>query len=74
MICLLNVTLKTSTRIWNFHRFPKKRPKGRIKGNKSTKTEREGELLFDHKLRKFYIQKGDEIIGFYDTMTEAFLL
>lgn len=52
--------------------FPEKRPKGRIKGTKVNKTEREGELLFDHKLRKFYIKKGDEIIGFYDTMTEAF--
>ena len=42
--------------------FPEKRPK----------TEREGEILFDHKMRKFYIKKGEEIIGHYDTMTEAF--
>ena len=52
--------------------FPEKRPKGRIKGTKVNKTEREGEILFDHKLRKFYIKRGDETIGSYDTMTEAF--
>lgn len=52
--------------------FPEKRPKGRIKGTKFNKTEREGEILFDHKIRKFFIQKGEEIIGRYDTMTEAF--
>ncbi len=52
--------------------FPEKRPKGRIKGTKVNKTEREGEILFNHKIRKFYIQKGDDIIGYYDTMTEAF--
>ena len=52
--------------------FPERRPKGRIKGTKVNKTEREGEILFDHKMRKFYIQKGNEIIGHYDSMTEAF--
>ena len=52
--------------------FPEKRPKGRIKGNKINKKEREGEILFDHKNRKFYIKKGDKSIGSYDTMTEAF--
>lgn len=52
--------------------FPEKRPKGRIKGTKVNKGEREGEILFNHKMRKFYIQKGEEIIGYYDTMTEAF--
>jgi hypothetical protein len=52
--------------------FPEKRPKGRIKGTKINKKEREGEILFNHKLRKFYIQKGHEIIGHYDTMTEAY--
>jgi hypothetical protein len=52
--------------------FPEKRPKGRIKGTKVNKTEREGEILFNHKIRKFYIQKGEEVIGQYDTMTEAF--
>ncbi len=52
--------------------FPKKRPKGRIKGTKVNKEEREGEILFNHKIRKFYIKRGDEIIGNYDTMTEAF--
>lgn len=52
--------------------FPERRPKGRIKGTTFNKKEREGEILFDHKIRKFYIQKGEEIIGHYDTMTEAF--
>ncbi len=52
--------------------FPEKRPKGRIKGIKVNKEEREGEILFDHKLRSFYIQKGEKIIGYYETMTEAF--
>ena len=52
--------------------FPEKRPRGRLKGNQVNKTEREGEIKFDHKLRKFYIKKGDEVIGSYDTMTEAF--
>ena len=52
--------------------FPEKRPKGRIKGTKVNKTIREGEILFNHKIRKFYIKKGEEIIGNYDTMTEAF--
>lgn len=52
--------------------FPERRPKGRIKGTKVNKKEREGEILFDHKIRKFFIKKGDEIIGNYDTMTEAF--
>ena len=52
--------------------FPEKRPKGRIKGMHVNKKEREGEILFNHKMRKFYIQRGEEIIGQYDTMTEAF--
>ena len=52
--------------------FPEKRPKGRIKGTKINKKEREGEILFDHKLKKFYIQRGEDIIDYYDTMTEAF--
>ena len=52
--------------------FPEKRPKGRIKGTKINKKEREGEILFDHKKRGFYIKRMDEIIGYYDTMTEAF--
>ena len=39
---------------------------------KVNKKEREGEILFDHKLRKFFIQKGEENIGYYDTMTEAY--
>ena len=52
--------------------FPEKRPKGRIKGAKINKKEREGEILFDHKKRGFYIKKEDDIIGYYDTMTEAY--
>ena len=52
--------------------FPEKRPKGRIKGTRVNKEEREGEILFNHKIRKFYIKRGNEIIGNYDTMTEAF--
>ena len=52
--------------------FPEKRPKGRIKGTKINKTEREGEILFNHKLRHFYINKGGKEIGSYETMTEAY--
>ena len=52
--------------------FPEKRSKGRIKGIKVNKKEREGEILFDHKKRVFYIQKGDKRIGQYSSMTEAF--
>ncbi len=52
--------------------FPERRPKGRIKGAKVNKKEREGEILFDHKLRKFFIKKGEKIIAYYDTMTEAY--
>ncbi len=52
--------------------FPERRPKGRIKGTKINKQEREGEILFDHKKRGFYIKRMDDIIGYYDTMTEAF--
>ncbi|WP_458402968.1 zinc ribbon domain-containing protein [Methanobrevibacter sp.] len=52
--------------------FPEKRPKGRIKGTKFNKKEREGEILFDHKVKGFFIKRMDDIIGYYDTMTEAF--
>lgn len=52
--------------------FPEKRPKGRIKGIKVNKEEREGEILFDHKKREFYVKKGDTIFGYYKTMTEAY--
>jgi hypothetical protein len=52
--------------------FPKRRPKGRIRGTKVNKKEREGEILFDHKKKGFYIKRMDDIIGYYDTMTEAF--
>ena len=52
--------------------FPERRPKGRIKGTKVNKTEREGEILFNHKIKAFYIKRMGEIIGYYETMTEAF--
>ena len=52
--------------------FPEKRSKGRIKGIKVNKKEREGEILFDHKKKGFYIQKGETIFGYYASMTEAF--
>ncbi|WP_409199795.1 hypothetical protein [Methanobrevibacter sp. DSM 116169] len=52
--------------------FPKERPKGRIKGIQMNKQEREGKIEFDHSKGKFYIRKGDRIIGYYDTMTEAY--
>ena len=52
--------------------FPEKRPKGRIKGTKVNKKEREGEILFDHKVKGFYIKRMGELIGYYETMTEAF--
>ena len=52
--------------------FPEKRSKGRIKGIKVNKEEREGEILFDHKKRVFYIKRGDRRIGHYASMTEAF--
>ncbi|MBR6927961.1 MAG: zinc ribbon domain-containing protein, partial [Methanobrevibacter sp.] len=41
-------------------------------GTKVNKKEREGEILFNHKIRKFYIKKGDDVLGYYDSMTEAF--
>ena len=37
--------------------FPEKRPRGPIKGTKFNKKEREGEILFDHKKRGFYIKR-----------------
>ena len=52
--------------------FPEKRSKGRIKGIKVNKKEREGEILFDHKKKGFYIQKGEKTFGYYASMTEAF--
>ncbi len=52
--------------------FPEKRPRGPIKGTKFNKKEREGEILFDHKVKAFYIKRMGEIIGYYNTMTEAF--
>ena len=37
--------------------FPKKRPKGRIKGSKINKEEREGKIHFDHEKRNFTCKK-----------------
>lgn len=53
--------------------FPKKRSKGRIKGNK-IKKKTEGEILFNHKIKKFYIKKEDKIYQYCDTMTEAYYI
>ena len=52
--------------------FPEKRPRGPIKGTKFNKKERGGEILFNHKIKAFYIKRMGEIIGYYETMTEAF--
>ena len=52
--------------------FPEKRPKGRIKGSKINKNQREGQILFDHKKRKFYVEKEETIFGYYNSMTEAY--
>ena len=52
--------------------FPEKRSKGTIKGIKINKIEREGEILFDHKKKGFYVKKGEAIFGYYQSMTEAF--
>lgn len=54
--------------------FPKKRPVGRIKGLKVNREEREGKITFDHSKGKFCIEKGDKILGYYDTMTEAYYM
>ena len=48
--------------------FPESRPRGQIKGNiKFNKKEREGEIVFDHKERKFCVLRGEEHFGKYDT-------
>ena len=52
--------------------FPEKRPKGRIKGSKINKEEREGKIHFDHKKREFFVQKGKTVFGYYKSMTEAY--
>ena len=52
--------------------FPERRSPGRIKGTKVIKEEKEGEILFDHKMKLFYIKKGDTIYDYYETMTEAY--
>lgn len=52
--------------------FPEKRSAGRIKGIKINKKKLEGEILFNHKTKLFYIKKGDIIYNHYKTMTEAY--
>ncbi len=54
--------------------FPKKRSKGRIKGNNIKKDKIEGKILFDHKIKQFYIKKEDKIYQYCDTMTEAYYI
>ncbi len=54
--------------------FPEHRPRGQIKGLKFNKKEREGEIIFDHKERKFCVVRGDEHFGKYDTMVEAYFV
>lgn len=52
--------------------FPSKRSKGRIKGTKVNKEKREGQILFNHSKRQFYVEKEDRIYKYCDTMTEAY--
>lgn len=52
--------------------FPKKRSKGRIKGSKVNKEKREGQILFDHTKKQFYVEKEGKIYKYCDTMTEAY--
>lgn len=54
--------------------FPEKRPRGKIKGIKFNKKEREGEIIFKHKERKFYVIRGEKTYGKYDTMVEAYYI
>ncbi|MDO5848948.1 MAG: zinc ribbon domain-containing protein [Methanobrevibacter sp.] len=54
--------------------FPTKRSKGRIKGTKVNKEKREGEILFNHSKKKFYVKKEDKIYKYCDTMTEAYYI
>lgn len=52
--------------------FPSKRSKGRIKGTKVNKAKREGQILFDHSKKQFYVEREDKIYKYCDTMTEAY--
>ena len=54
--------------------FPESRPRGQIKGLKFNKKEQEGEIIFDHKERKFCVKRGDEHFGKYDSMVEAYFV
>lgn len=52
--------------------FPTKRSKGRIKGTKINKEKIEGRISFNHAKKQFYIEKGDKIYKYCNTMTEAY--
>lgn len=54
--------------------FPEKRPQGQIKGVKFKKKEKEGEIIFDHKNKKFCVKRGEEHYGRYDTIVEAYYI
>lgn len=69
---LVNSDLENKYEKMDLPPFPSKRPSGRIKGMKINKKEREGKIEFDHSKKKFFIQKEGKIIGYYNTMTEAY--
>jgi len=54
--------------------FPESRPRGRIEGNLKFKKDLEGEIVFNHKERKFCVIRGEENFGQYDTMVEAYFV
>ncbi len=54
--------------------FPEHRPRGQIKGLKFKNKEMEGEIIFDHKERKFCVKRGDEHFGKYNTIVEAYYI
>ncbi|MGN0104624.1 zinc ribbon domain-containing protein [Methanobrevibacter ruminantium] len=54
--------------------FPESRPRGRIEGNLKFKKDLEGEIVFNHKERKFCVIRGEENYGQYDTMVEAYFV
>lgn len=71
---LVECDLENKYKTMNLPPFPKKRSKGRIKGIKVNKEEREGQILFDHDKKQFYIEKNDVIYKYCDTMTEAYYI
>ena len=54
--------------------FPESRPRGRIEGNLKFKKDLEGEIVFNHKERKFSVIRGEENYGQYDSMVEAYFV